>query len=129
MADIISFEKFKERKLVDSFEEDDVPMLPFQEPEDMPIFNKIKSRVWVIVWYIYIQDLVKVAIWWKNIINRLHINSDNIPYNIVAHLKQTTIEERKKLWSEISEALKKAKKTFIKEQLFFLRTKILQTLN
>ncbi len=126
MAKVVDFEEFRQKKIEQSFW--DVPTLPTQEEYDLPEFQRLKNRVWAIIWYNYIKELIKVAASWKNIINRLHIDSDNLPYNIVAHLKKVSEEEKKTLWKDLFEASKESKLKFIKEQLFFLRVKILQTI-
>lgn len=107
---------------------DDIPYLPIIESQDIPIIECMKSRIGTIAWFEYLLEMVSMSKKWKNIIHKSNISTNSLPYNISIQLDKITTDQKRQLGAEISNAMKSQKDVFIKEQLFYLRTKILQTI-
>lgn len=104
--------------------------LSFIEPQNKHIVSKIKQSFGKIVWFEYMQIIISVAQKWKNIIWKDNIENENLPFHISHHLWLVTNDrERDELVKLIWNILKTQIKKDLKEQLFYLRTRILQTNN
>ena len=100
-------------------------MLPVVAPEDEKIINELKKRVSLILWYRYIEEMIFLCKKWKRLVTDENIIKWNLPFNLEVHLSKTTNNERLRLLKTISDSLKDDIPKKSKEQLFYLRSKIL----
>ncbi|EKE29364.1 MAG: hypothetical protein ACD_2C00184G0001 [uncultured bacterium (gcode 4)] len=102
--------------------------LPWVQPEDIPVIKSIKERFWFLMWYEYLKRYVSVSEMWKNMISKDCIKQNELPYHIQVHLEKLEDSEKRELSAEISRIMKETKYPRLKEQLFYLRTKILSSI-
>lgn len=100
--------------------------LPIMKDFDIPVVNRLKKKVWTIIWASYIEEIINMMVKWVFNLKKENLEQNILPYNIVVHLEKTNQEERLKLASLISDNLKRNKSIKNKKQLLFLRNKLLQ---
>jgi len=102
---------------------------PTIEPYNIPVIRKLKQRVWILIWYNYLTQLVSLTKKSRSIINKENIRRNNLPHNIEFHIGKMDANEKGTLSKEISLIMKEISNSSLKEQLFYLRSKILASIN